>query len=483
MRGEILRSGYLGKIFSKQNILAVMSAAAFLLSAVSCGIVPQRIPDNIGLGHSSQPEESSASDSDSSCAIPVFSEFESMEDSSDDSSGESSSSEDGEKDQNEEPEEQDGNDGNEEDGFKNPYITADQPAPAYAVVPNDASVKYLGRTELSDDILWCAMSGTGAEFEYTGKNLEITFCGDSSVGDYYNHRARIGVFVNGERAVDQVISDHETTVAVIKAEEPADYNVKVVKLSEVEMSTVGIKSVNIDENESLSPSQQRSRRIEFIGDSITCGYGIDDTNPNSGFSTSTEDITKTYAYLAAQRLDADYSIFAISGYGVLSGWTSNPSQINSSPLIPKYYSTLGCGSSSFTGHALPQDIQWDFGRFRPDAIVINLGTNDSTYCRDDDDKLNAFTDAYVAFLKDIRANNPDAVIFCILGTCSQQIWTQVDRAAIKYTEETGDPNVHSLLIDSGDSSYGYAASYHPSAASNSLMADVLYEQIAQTMGW
>lgn len=365
----------------------------------------------------------------------------------------------------------------------NPYLTAELDIPELAYVPNDAVCKYLGRTELSDDVLWCAMSGTGCEFEYTGKNLEITFQGDSSIDDYYNHRARIGIFVNGERVADEIIGQSEISIPVIKSESEDTYNVQVIKLSEIEMSTVGIRSIDIDDGESISPAADRPRKIEFIGDSITCGYGIDTDSPYDNFSTATEDITKTFAHKASEILNADYSIFAMSGYGLLSGYTSDPSQINTEAIIPPYYCNLGNANSSFTGNGRPQNYAWNFGRFKPDVIVINLGTNDSTYCKDDGDKLESFIQSYVDFLGQVRVNNPDAEIFCTLGTCSQQIYSQVEQAAERYSAETGDEKVHALLIDSGDSSYGYGANWHPSEASNTLMGDILADEIAKVMGW
>lgn len=48
--------------------------------------------------------------------------------------------------------------------------------------------------------------------------------------------------------------------------------------------------------------------MEFIGDSITCGYGVDDPDKEHHFKTATEDVTKAYAYKTALALNADYSM-------------------------------------------------------------------------------------------------------------------------------------------------------------------------------
>ena len=76
-----------------------------------------------------------------------------------------------------------------------------------------------------------------------------------------------------------------------------------------------------------------AHKIEFIGDSITAGYGVDDEVKEHGFSTATEDVTKTYAYKTAAALQADYSIVAYSGHGIISGYTGDGEK-NTGLLIP-----------------------------------------------------------------------------------------------------------------------------------------------------
>ena len=48
------------------------------------------------------------------------------------------------------------------------------------VVMESSNVKTLGRTYLKDETLWLALSGTGVDFSYTGKDLKITVQGDEA---------------------------------------------------------------------------------------------------------------------------------------------------------------------------------------------------------------------------------------------------------------------------------------------------------------
>ncbi|MFC6652659.1 GDSL-type esterase/lipase family protein [Paenibacillus rhizoplanae] len=84
-------------------------------------------------------------------------------------------------------------------------------------------------------------------------------------------------------------------------------------------------------------------------------------------------------------------------------------------LLPDYYGKVGKSEGRFGGSLLPQEIAWDFSRFTPELIVINLGTNDDSYTKDDPAKQADYAENYVAFLQKVRRNNPDSTILCTLG--------------------------------------------------------------------
>ncbi|MBQ7981590.1 MAG: GDSL family lipase, partial [Oscillospiraceae bacterium] len=209
------------------------------------------------------------------------------------------------------------------------------------------NVKLVGRTWLSDDTLWLALSGAGVEFEYTGKKLDITIAGDSvATTGTADNQARVAIYVDGERVIDEMIDSAEETFTAFESAEAKTVNVKIIKLSECAMSTCGIKAITVAEGETIKPAAKKTHTIEFIGDSITCGYGVDDEVKENHFSTKTEDVTKAYAYKTAQALDADYSMFSISGYGIISGYTTGDEPV-SAQTIPQYYESLGFSYGAF----------------------------------------------------------------------------------------------------------------------------------------
>ncbi len=348
--------------------------------------------------------------------------------------------------------------------------------------PTTENVRIIGRAQVVDDTLWLVHSGSGAEFIFKGTSATITMKPDSALNSGMDSQTRIAIYVNGERVVDEMVDKLEKSYTVFESEEAQECTIRVVKLSEAANSTAGIASIEVTSMGDIFPTAESERYIEFIGDSITCGYGVDDENRDHHFSTRTEDVTKTYAYKTAQALDSDYSMVSFSGYGIISGYSGNGEQVTAQQL-PQYYEKLGFSYGAYMGQYYPQDMVWDFSVRRPDVIVINLGTNDNSYVKGNDEKEGAYEAAYVAFLKTVRANNPDATILCTLGIMGAELYPSVEQAVEVYQAETGDSNVYSMQFDVQSASDGYAADWHPTEATHTKAAEKLAAEIRNIMGW
>lgn len=350
------------------------------------------------------------------------------------------------------------------------------------VVLTKENVKLVGRTTLIDDTLWLAFSGTGAKFDYEGKKLDITFVGDGAAFGGEENMARVAVYVDGERVVDELINEKEKTVTAFENAESKKVNVQIIKLSETAMSTVGVKPITLGDGEKITPVSEKEHKIEFVGDSITCGYGVDDEDRDHHFVTGTEDVTKAYAYKTAQKLDADYSMVSISGYGIISGYTGNGQKV---PVqtIPQYYDKLGFSYQSFDETTAPQSLDWDFANYTPDVIVINLGTNDNSYVSGKADRKKEYYEGYISFIKTIREKNPDAEIFCVLGLMGSELYNTIEDVVYDYSKETGDAKIHAFKLPTQDASLGYAADWHPVEANHEIAAEAMAEGIKTVMGW
>lgn len=207
----------------------------------------------------------------------------------------------------------------------------------------------------------------------------------------------------------------------------------------------------------LAPPGRPDLRIEFIGNSITCGYGIE-ADSTEHYSYDTQNFCITYAALTARELDADINVTARSGIGMYRNY-NGPREGNDRETMPLEY-----------GHTLYGDtLAWDYNRFIPDIICINLGTNDVSTRNYD---IGCFGRAYSAFLDRIRGYYPQAKIVLLSGPMLHgreldDVTETLDRLA------EGREGVYRLDFTPEDGSQGYGADRHPSAGRHRVMAEEL----------
>lgn len=356
---------------------------------------------------------------------------------------------------------------------------SEEMAATFAFRPSEENVKLIGRTAANDGILWLALSASGIEFTYNGTGFNVNVIGDSMVSQGKDKQARFAVYVDGERIADEQVTEAQKLYEFTTSEEDKLTTVKILKLSEAAESTMGLGKITVTGTD-VKPTAEKELKIEFIGDSITCGYGVDDEVKENHFSTSTEDATKAWAYKAAQKLDADYSLVSYSGHGIISGYSGDGNKVTSQ-LVPKIYTQFAKSYGNYEGIFNVSTVKWDFSKFQPDFVVINLGTNDASYCGSNKDRATEYADAYAEFLKTVRENNPDAHIICALGVMGDSLYSSVKMAVEKYTTETGDTKVSHLRLTPQNGSTGYAADWHPTEATHEIASDELVAEIQRIM--
>lgn len=336
------------------------------------------------------------------------------------------------------------------------------------------NVKLIGRSYRGDDTTYFNYTASGVEFTCTGSmvRFKVRQAGDPT---------RIAIYVNDALYSVGMLRVGSNTGVIDVALEEGENTVKLIKLSESANSTLAIDSIETD-GEAIAPTAAKTHSIEFIGDSITCGYGADGAS-NEAFSTSNENGAKTYAYLTAQNFNADYSMVSVSGAGIISGYTGTQGVKNETLVVPTFYENL-CYTWSYIDGANVGNYEWDFSQYQPELVVINLGTNDNSYTGSDATRRAEYEEGYVEFLKVVRENNPDATILCTLGIMGQELYESMASAVEAYTTETGDENVFAFEFDvQNTTANGVGADWHPSEASHADAAAALTTEIANIMGW
>lgn len=357
------------------------------------------------------------------------------------------------------------------------------------IEPVAGNVKLLGRTAYHEGTgtLWCSLSGSGIDFVGQGTQCTLTLIGDSNCKIGTASAPRYAVYADDNLIADaQLLTESQTVTVPLQA---SGTRVRLVKLSESASSSLGIAAIRLDGADAkaqpadvITPAPAKSHLIEFIGDSITCGYGVDGVFGTDTFKTQNENATKTYAYFTAQNLDADYSMVSYSGHGIISGYTTQ-GKLNSGQLVPKFYGQVGHNSALIEGKRRIQEDLWDFS-VQPDLVVINLGTNDASYTGTDAALQKAFAEKYTEFLKEIRGKNPNAPVLCTLGIMGGTLCDAIDLAVSDYTAQTGDSNVRTMRFDMQDTNAdGVAVDWHPSEATHKKAAEKLTAEIRAWLNW
>lgn len=346
---------------------------------------------------------------------------------------------------------------------------------------DSSNVKLLGRTLDDNGTRWLILSASGIEFEIETKSLSFDLLGDECAhpstkddGSPEMNWARYEIFVDEKSVAIGSMDEKSKRVTVFDGDKIKKARVRFIKLSEGTQSYLGIKNIVVDSDAKLSPTPQKKLKIEFIGDSITCGYGVEGKCAEELFSTQTENATKAYAYMTAKNLDADYLLTSFSGFGIVSGWTNDGNK-NTIQLVPPHYEKFCFNWNS----KMFEDHKWNFDDFKSDLIVVNLGTNDDSYTGENEDRQNEYASEYVKFLKDIRSKNPDAYFVLTMGIMlgGNRLFGKIEKAAAEYTGETGDDRISLLHFVPQTPEEGFGCDYHPSEATQLRCSNVLTDFI------
>jgi lysophospholipase L1-like esterase len=218
----------------------------------------------------------------------------------------------------------------------------------------------------------------------------------------------------------------------------------------------------------LLPPPPVTRRIELIGDSISAGYGNEGADTTCTLTPGTENHYMTYGAISARALAAELVTVAWSGKGVVYNYGETD---RANPMPALYDRTLPADASSV----------WDFS-FVPDAVVINLGTND--FSTNDDPPADVFVPAYVSLLQRVRMHYPEAFILSTVGNLlyGQDLIdarTQI-AAAVADFQAQGGSRVAVWEMNVPNDAPG--CDYHPSIATHQRMAEGLTAQLRTVLG-
>ena len=255
---------------------------------------------------------------------------------------------------------------------------------------NEKNANIFGRHDVANEALVLYHSASGIEVCFEGCSLKVLL---HSTGKSY-----MRVYVDGAKEGERLaVFEGEKEYVAVDGIETGRHTVRLVKATEESEAIWTVKALTADNF--LLPPKKPDLRIEFIGDSITAGYGVLG-RADEAYSVDNSDSTKSYAYRTAHALNANYSIIGWSGICV-----------KAYQFVPTLNMTQLYSQVSNRNTAAYE------GGFDADVVVLNLGTNDTAYLLSGKDASygEKFPADYHTLLTAIRAKNPRAYIVCLYG--------------------------------------------------------------------
>lgn len=322
------------------------------------------------------------------------------------------------------------------------------------------AIRFIGRTDDSaTGVTRFAWSGSGVAFRFSGTEASVRM---DDAGRFFT------VLVDGSLQPALATQPGERSYPVASGLTEGEHEVLMYRRTEASFGNTSFVDLELGSGTLLPPPPARTRRVELIGDSITCGYGNLGADQNCNFSADTEDHYQTYGAIAARNVNAELTTVAWSGKGVVFNFGDDKNE----PLPALYDRTLP---------SEPQ-LLWDFS-WQPDAVVINLGTND--FSTDDDPSETVFTAAYEAFLIRLRDKYPNAYILCLIPTLlsGSDLTTAQSyiESVVAARNTAGDNNVEAHAMSFQRS--GWGCDWHPSLATHASMGEALTQKLKSSLSW
>ncbi len=185
-------------------------------------------------------------------------------------------------------------------------------------------------------------------------------------------------------------------------------------------------------------AKPRPLLVEFLGDSLTVGEGC--AGPVSAQEWRMAYISGMRAFpaLASELLGADRRVLALGGWGTWRSWDG------------KDECRIGAIYESLCAPVAGGGAPYAFDQRQPDAVVVNLGTNDNGAVKLLPESERSWaremvTRRAVELMETVRRHAPEAPIVWAYGLCGHDLEEPL-RRAVESRRAAGDENTYYLSL-------------------------------------
>jgi len=330
-------------------------------------------------------------------------------------------------------------------------------------LPNNPNFQFMGRVYWPNEhTARLYAPGSGLNLRFKGNKCVLKITDNHLWGSYHNY---LEIIIDGGSPRRYCTVGEENIFDLGAGLDDGEHTATIIKDTESGMGYIQIDGVQA--TQLLEPEALPTRKIEFIGNSITSGNGMytDSVACDAGEWYDQNKASASYGVLTAKALNAQWQLNSSSGIGFYSSCCGTT--FNMYSAYDKY---------NHSSNSIDCDVA-ALG-YKPDVVCICLGQNDGILADD------VFDSNYIKFVKKIRGYNPDAQIVCLSSPMAdkslQEYMKERLTAVVTALNEEGDCNVSTFFFSKQWSS---GCSSHPNEAEHVEIAEELTPYLRTLMGW
>jgi lysophospholipase L1-like esterase len=330
-------------------------------------------------------------------------------------------------------------------------VQADDIASGVLIEADNPKLQYSGRVNFANpkapEIYW---AGSGVTIGFQGSDIAVRLVVS---GDNY-----VNVVIDNGDPAPLKLTVSEKAYDLAQSLPSGPHTLRLLRRADFQLDKITFEGFILHGSpaEVSDLPAKPTRRIEFFGDSVTSGAGVE--NPPKAGDPANENNYIAYGAVTARAFDADYTCISLTGIGIVKSWFPK--------IMPDVYYRLNPSNPG---------SKWDFNTWTPDVVVINLGQNDFWLIKPPDPAT--MEAAYTKFFGAIRSKYPNALIIATIGcmdaSSPQSPFPQYISEAVSSMK---DPNITSHI-------FNFTTSLHPNASQQQAMAKELIPIIAKAKDW
>jgi len=321
------------------------------------------------------------------------------------------------------------------------------------------TIQYTGRIDFSNADKPRAWSpGVYSTINFKGNAVTVVINDQELWGKNHNY---LEVIVDNEKK--RIQTKYKTNYITIAQLSNTTHTLIICKNTESNIGYIEFAGLYCDAL--ITPPKKPVRKIEFIGNSITCGASSDASEIPCGKGVWQDQHNAYMAYgpVTARTLNAQWHLSSVSGIGLIH------SCCNMTIVMPPVFD-----KTDMRGDSIP----WDFKQYQPDVVTVCLGQNDGIQ-----DSV-SFCTAYLNFINRLRKYYPSASIIVLTSPMADEKLKAVMKnqitAVVQSLNKAGDKKISKYFFSR---SYNSGCDYHPDLNDHQLIATELTAYIRKLMRW